>query len=195
MVSRVKTWIDGETLTASDLNGEFNNVVDTLNTAASTTTASMIEVATTAEINTGTDAGRAVSPDTLAGSNFGIRYVAIPCFAPGTNCGTGDGKAFFYVPAGLAGMNIVSVHAASYTAGTTGTMDIQIRNITQAADILSTKITIDSTERSSDSAATPAVINAAEDDLTLNDLIAIDVDAVHTTPAQGLVVTIGCQLP
>ena len=33
MVSRVKTWVAAETLTASDLNAEFNNVVNSLKTA------------------------------------------------------------------------------------------------------------------------------------------------------------------
>ena len=46
-----------------------------------------------------------------------------------------------------------------------------------------------------DTAATPAVIDTAEDDLTENDLIAIDVDAVSTTAAKGLVVTLEFRLP
>ena len=40
-----------------------------------------------------------------------------------------------------------------------------------------------------------ADIDVAQDDLQLNDVIAIDVDAIHTTPGSGLVVTIGCRLP
>ena len=35
-LSRVKTWIAGEVLTASDLNGEFNNILDNLSFALST---------------------------------------------------------------------------------------------------------------------------------------------------------------
>src|SRR3990167_11097454 len=35
-LSRVKTWIAGEVLTASDLNGEFNNIIDNLSFALST---------------------------------------------------------------------------------------------------------------------------------------------------------------
>ena len=111
---------------------------------------------TAAEINTGTEAGKSVTPDALAGSNLGIRYFQLPVIEWTTDHTTGDGKFYFNVPAGLAGMNIVSVRANVITAGVTGTCDIQLRNVTQAADILSTKITIDTTETSSETAATPA---------------------------------------
>lgn len=169
--------------------------VDAVVSASSTTTAGKIEVATAAEINTGTDATRAVSPDTLAGSNFGIRYVQAVVFDFTTDCATGDGKFYFHIPAALNGMNLVSVHAECITAGTTGTMDIQIHETVGAVDMLSTKLTIDSAETGSDTAATPAVINTANDDVATNDVIRIDVDAVHTTAAKGLIVTMGFQLP
>lgn len=193
MVARVKTWSNGEVLTAAELNAEFDNVVTAQNTVATTTAPGPSELATAAEINTGTDAARTITPDTLAGSNFGIRYVAIPCFAPGTNCSTGDGKNFFEAPAGMSGMSLVSVSQAVYTAGTTNTQDVQIRRIRagSSADALSTKCTLDSTETSSATAATPAVIDAANDDVATADRWVVDVDAVHTTPAQGLVVTLG----
>jgi hypothetical protein len=112
-----------------------------------------------------------------------------------TNTATGDGQFYFHVPKTLAGMNIVAVHAEVITAGTTGTTDIQLHNVTSAADILTTKLTIDSAETGSDTAATPAVISATEDDLTENDLIRVDVDAISTTPAQGLIITFDTQLP
>lgn len=108
---------------------------------------------------------------------------------------TGDGKAFFEVPEELNGMNLTGVGAFVYTAGTTGTMDVQIRNITQAADMLTTKITIDTTEVSSRTAATPAVIDAANDDVATGDRIAIDVDAIQTTKAKGLYVWFRFELP
>ena len=196
MVARVKTWINGEVLTGPDLNAEFDNVIAAQNTVATTTAPGPSELATAGEIDTGTDAARTITPDTLAGSNFGIRYVAVQCFAPATNCSTGDGKAFFTIPSGMNGMNLISVHAAVYTAGTTGTMDIQIRRKQDSeVDMLSVKLTIDSTERRSDTAATAAVIDTANDNVTTNDSIIVDVDAVHTTPAQGLVVTMGFALP
>jgi hypothetical protein len=30
LISRIKTWVSGETLTASDLNAEFNNVINNM---------------------------------------------------------------------------------------------------------------------------------------------------------------------
>jgi hypothetical protein len=119
------------------------------------------------------------------------RYVQMTVVEYATACTVADGQAYLHIPAHLAGLDIVEVHAECIAAGTTGTMDIQLRNVTQAADILSTKITIDSAETGSDTAATPAVINAAEDDVAENDLIAVDIDVIHSSAAQGLIVTIG----
>lgn len=122
-----------------------------------------------------------------------VKIISIQVFASGTSTATGDGAAFFRVPSDLNGYNIIGVAAAVYTAGTTGTLDIQLRNKTQTADILSTKMTIDSGETDTSTAATAAVINTAEDDLTTGDVIAVDIDAVHTTPAAGLTVEIRVQ--
>ena len=169
--------------------------VTDLVTAASDSAAGKVELATTAETNTGTDTGRAVTPDGLAGSVLGTKIVEMVCFDWTTNTATGDGKFYFHVPLSLNGFNIVTVHARVITAGTTNTTDIQLHNLTAAADILSTKLTIDSGETGSDTAATPAVINASEDDLTTNDVIRVDVDAVSTTPAKGLIVSLECRLP
>ena len=107
----------------------------------------------------------------------------------------GDGAAYFTIPEELNGMNLVGVHAAVITAGTTNTTDIQIRNVTDSADMLSTKMTIDSGEMSTSTAATPAVIDTSHDDVVTNDLIAVDIDAVSTTPAKGLIVRLRFALP
>ncbi len=124
------------------------------------------------------------------------RYIGVTVFGPTDDCVVGDDKAHFHVPADMAGMDLVEVHAEVVTAGTTGTMDIQIRNKTQVADMLSTKLTIDTTpDTGSDQAAAPAVIDTGQDDVAENDFIAIDIDAVHTTAAKGLFVTLGFQTP
>ena len=108
---------------------------------------------------------------------------------------TGDGKFYFVVPAKLNGMNLTSAVAQAITAGTTGTMDIQVANVTDSVDMLSTKLTIDSAEKSSLTAATPVVIDATKDDVVTDDLLRIDIDAVQTTKAKGLIVTLGFSLP
>ncbi len=121
--------------------------------------------------------------------------VGIMVVDPTTDVAIGDGKAYFRIPAALNGFNLVGVAATSYTAGTTGTEDIQIRNKTQAADMLSTKITIDSSETDSSTAAAPPVIDAANDDVATGDVLAVDVDAVQTTKAKGLYIEMKFELP
>lgn len=107
---------------------------------------------------------------------------------------TGDGKAYFTVPEELNGMNLTAVHARVITAGTTNTTDIQIANVTDAVDMLSTKLTINSTETGSDT-GTPAVIDTTKDDVVTNDLLRIDIDAVSTTAPKGLIVRLRFALP
>ena len=154
--------------------------------------------ASASEVNTGTDTNKAVTPDALAGSNYGTAVVPILVFDDATDCATGDGAGdlFFRIPSVLNGFDLVAVAACCQTAGTTGTMDIQVHNVTQAADMLSTKITIDSGETDSSTAATPAVIDTNNDDVATGDQIRIDVDAVHSgTAAKGLLVELQFRLP
>lgn len=103
---------------------------------------------------------------------------------------TGDGKAGFCVPEELNGFNLVAVRKDDDTAGTTGTESTQIRRVRSGTpvDMLSTPITIDSTEQSSATAATPPVINASNDDIQTGDWIYTDQDTVQTTKAKGGVV-------
>ena len=137
-----------------------------------------------------------VSPKTLAAATFhGRKNFQALVFDFTTDCATGDGRFYFIIPAGFNGMNLVDIRADVITAGVTGTMDIQINNVTQGADMLTTKLTIDTGETLSDNAATPAVIDTANDDVATNDLLRIDVDAIHTTAAKGLIVTLTFQLP
>jgi hypothetical protein len=167
--------------------------------AASDTASGIVELAIASEVNTGTDAVRAVTPDALAGSYAGTKEVAILVFDDSQDVVTGDGAGdvFFRVPLSWNGMDIVSVGAQVQTAGTTGTTDVQIARIRAGSpvDVLSTKLTIDSTEIDTITAAAAAVINTSNDDLATGDQIRIDVDATSTTKAKGLVVTISARLP
>ena len=171
-----------------------NKIIDETDTA-STTTEGIVELATTTEVDTGTDTSRAITPDALAGSYAGTKSVLVQVFADATDVATGDGAAHLFIPGSVDGMNLVGVHAYVETAGTTGTTDIQIHNETDAVDMLSTKITIDSTETSSRTAATAPVINGSNDDVSAGDKIRIDVDAVSTTAPKGLYVELEFRLP
>lgn len=153
----------------------------------------IVELAIASEVNTGSDTGRAITPDALAGSNLGTRSLQVTAFDYETDVAVGDGAAYVTVPSSYAGMNLVAVHARVITAGTTGTTDIQIHNLSQTADMLTTKITIDTTETGSDTAAA-AVIDTSNDDVASWDILRIDVDAVSTTAPKGLIVTMEFRL-
>ena len=119
------------------------------------------------------------------------RYLSAWVIDPDTDCSVGDNKFRIVIPPELAGANLVFVHAYTPTPGTTNTMDIQIHNLTDSVDMLSTKITIDTTENGSDTAASAPVIDATKDDVAAYDVLRVDVDAIHTTAAKGLLVTLG----
>lgn len=109
--------------------------------------------------------------------------------------GDGAGDVFWRVPSVINGWNLVGVADCVQTAGTTGTTDVQIHNVTQAVDMLTTKITIDSGETDSSTAATAAVIDTANDDVATGDQIRIDVDAISTTAPKGLLVELQFRKP
>lgn len=125
-----------------------------------------------------------------------IRYVACTVAEPASSMAIGDNKVRFHIPADLSGMNLVSCHAFHTTAGAGGSPTlVQIRNVTDAVDMLSTRVMIDVGETDSKDATTAYVINAAEDDVATNDIIAIDLDQLPTASMLGLVVTLGFQMP
>ena len=70
--------------------------------------------------------------------------------------------------------------ATASRSGGTGTLTIQLHNITDGVDVFSTKLTVDSGETSSLTAAAPVVINTSNDDLATGDRFRIDVDVSGT---------------
>lgn len=149
-------------------------------------------LATHTQVTAGSDASTVITPDALAGSTiFGVKAASVVAFDYATNCATGDGKAYYPVPSSLNGMNLVGVTVHVITAGTTNTMDVMVHNLTQAADMLSTPVTVNSGATS----ASDGVIDTANDDVATGDMLRIDFDAVHTTPAQGAIITMTFQLP
>lgn len=107
---------------------------------------------------------------------------------------TGDGKIIFCVPAALGGCDLTAAHAFVTTVSSSGLPTVQIRNVTQTADMLTTKITIDVSEFTSYTAAAAPVIDTGNDDVATGDLIAVDVD-VAGTGAKGLGVILTFTLP
>lgn len=122
------------------------------------------------------------------------RVVVLKVIADDTALTTGDGKMYFTVPAELNGMNLVSVGAHVYTASSSGLPTIQLHNATDSVDMLSTRITIDATEKDSKDATTAAVIDTSHDDVATGDEIRVDVDGAGTG-TKGLEIRMGFQLP
>lgn len=116
-----------------------------------------------------------------------------------TEVATGDGAFYFHVGERMNGMNLIYAHAENITAATgtgTQTTDIEIYNVTDSQDMLTTTLTIDEDETGSDTAATAVSINATYDDVAENDVIRIDIDTVPgTTGGDGLIVTLGFEKP
>ena len=151
----------------------------------------------------GTEFLNVYSDTVTAGSLAGNAWTALRkktrtfvLFGPTTDAATGDGAAYYPIPPELNGANITYVHLWAVTAGTTGTSDVQIARVRSGtpADVLSTKVTIDSTEQGSDTAATAYVINPSNDDVATNDVLRVDVDNLAGTKPKGLIVTIGFEL-
>ncbi len=114
---------------------------------------------------------------------------------------TGDGKAYVRIPTLLNGHNLVSCGACLSTVSSSGVPTVQLRRMrltnatTQsAADMLSTKLTIDASEFDSKDATNAAVIDTSNDDVQTGDQINIDID-VAGTGAKGLIVTLTFEAP
>ena len=132
-------------------------------------------------------------PDALAGSIFGTKNVVIKVIDDTTALTTGDAKTHFTVPIELNGMNLVSVGGHVYTVSSSGTPTFQIHNLTDTADMLSTLITIDATEKDSKDAAAPPVIDGTHDDVATGDELRFDCD-VAGTGTKGMEIRMGFRL-
>lgn len=194
------TPVNGATTDPISSNWAFDHAA----TAASDTAAGHVELAIASEVTTGTDATRAVTPDALAGSEFGKRTIAIQVSGSAsadTALATGDGLAAVAIDTTLAGMNIVAVRAVVTTVSSSGNPTFAIRRSRRSSatartivDVLSTSLTIDANDFSSEDAATAAVINTSNDDLTAGDVLLIDCDTAGTG-TKGVTILITCQLP
>ncbi|GAG05010.1 unnamed protein product, partial [marine sediment metagenome] len=153
-------------------------------------------VCSSAEINTGTENVKYVSPDALAGSDIGEKHVALSWNGVAVNTATGTNKITFTVPSTWSGTwNLVAVDGFVNTAGTTGTQEYMVYNATDSSNMLSTALTIDSAEKSSSTAATPVVIDTGEDDVVAWDEIQMNCTAVCTTPGKGDLITLTFRKP
>jgi len=92
-----------------------------------------------------------------------------------------DYEHAFLIPEIIGTNTLISANATVFTAGVTGNTTVSILN--GATAVLSTDITIASTETSGS-----GVIDTDEDDVAENDLITLTVETVSTTAPKGLTV-------
>jgi hypothetical protein len=100
-----------------------------------------------------------------------------------TALSTGDGLDYFYVPDSLDGFVLADFDIAVHTVSSSGTPTVQLHNVTDGEDMLSTVATIDANERTSYTATTAPVIDTDHDDVSSGDRLRIDVDVAGTGTA------------
>ena len=115
-----------------------------------------------------------------------IPSIVIAVFERSASVTTGDGKADLVIPSTLNGMNLVRAQAVVITAGTTNATTVAIYNVTDSQEMLSGNISI----ATGDTVGTPGTIDTDHDDVSTNDVLRIDVDAVSTTAPKGLLIVL-----
>jgi hypothetical protein len=188
-----EAWVVDEAVKVGFSSGAWG-IIGTFSTASYLPTTAVLD--DLADVNAPTPAdGDQLVWDNVAGewiastpAAVGNRVVTLLVSDPnGSAITTGDGKAYYPVPSTLNGMNLVSVAAFLTTTSSSGIPTVQIHNLTQTADMLTTKLTIDAGELTSATAATPAVIDTGNDDVATGNMLRIDID-VAGTGAKGLIV-------
>jgi len=110
---------------------------------------------------------------------FTERTLVVKCVADTIGPSVGNGITHVTIPSTLDGKSLQSAQAHVYTVGTGSTTTVQLHNLTDGQDMLSTPITIDASEKDSSTAATPSV-TGAYNGVSTADVIRIDVDVVAT---------------
>ena len=182
-ISQLNTAISDATLSG-------NNTGD--NVAASSSTAGIAELATAAEIDTGTDTGRVIPVDQFVASNRNIRYLVFSLVASGTDVAVdtsigGDFTIPFTGTILQSDTDHDQLAATTDTAGTTGTMVVDV-HLNGTTIMTTNKLDIETTEKGTQTAATQPDLTTTA--ITAGDILTFDIDAVHTTAAKGLKVLI-----
>ena len=182
-------------------NVDYRSGADTfsdIKVAASDSATGVVELATTAEVNTSTDTTRAIAPDILAASIYGQAVAELPIGTPSTALTVTDNLAYIHIPPKLNGMDLDYVHAEVLGGAPTGsTLTLEVSKNGAATQMLSTNITIDAGETGSDSAATAPVIKSdGTEAVATNDTVQINCTQIGSSnPGTGCVVTLGFRIP
>lgn len=186
----INTALTGVLRADSGLITTDSDVTD-LVSAASQSAAGKVELATSTEINTGTDSTRAMPVDQFVASNRNVRYVLYRVYsattdweANGTTTVGGDLEFPFTG-------TITEIGAYVDTAGTTGTAVVDV-NKNGTTLMTTNKLSFDTGEKTTRTAATAPALTTTS--ITAGDLITVDIDTNHTTKAKGLTIRIGVRM-
>lgn len=168
-----------------------------LGAIASATLAGKVELATAAEINTGTDTGRAMPVDQFVASNRNIRFITFRLIEADTACAADTTVGGDWV-CPFTGTLLQSdtyknwCSANNDTAGVTGTMVVDVHK--GGVTVMTTnKLDIETGEKSTNTATTQPDLTVTA--VTAGDVFTFDIDAVHSgTAAKGLSVTLAIRM-
>jgi len=172
--------IKGSPLTFAEADANFENLnTDKQETIPNLTIVTSADMATDkiSFYDTSAGATRSILFNKLTA--FSERTLVVKCVADTIGPSVGNGITHVTIPSTLDGKNLQSAQAHVYTAGTGSTTTVQLHNLTDGQDMLSTAITIDSGEKDSSTAATPSVVGSYGG-VSTADVIRIDVDVVAT---------------
>ena len=173
-----------DAVTIGTANGLSLSTQELSMSAAGISTTGTVQLASTNEINTGTETSDVITPDAFAASNAGSKEAAWHIYDSDTDTATGDGKQAFVVPSSFWGMNLVDVTCSvadlnSATGGATTVVVRRVRSAT-AVDMTSTGVTVAYNEYT----ASDETVNTSNDDIQKGDKIYVDVDGVTTGAVQ-----------
>lgn len=179
LVNSAVTALSSLTTVGTLSSGNATAIVD----SASLTAAGKVELATTAEIDTGTDSTRAMPVDQFVASKRNVRHIQVVVLAAATATAGDSATSLFEIESPIAG-TIISVGAYNATAGTTGTATYDI-HLNGTTIMTTTKISIETGEKSSRDATTPPSLTTTS--IAVGDLLTFYCDTAQSgTPANGL---------
>lgn len=141
------------------------------------------------------EADGAAGPVGPAGTDQRTAYITVT--SPDDTAVVGDAQGIpFFIPEEFNGFNLVRAHGALDTPGSGGSATLlQVRNVTQGVDMLTSGISIQVGDTGSwEGGSSPGTIDPANDDVATGDEIVIDVDVLSTN-AQGIIAILTFEAP